>query len=66
MRMLRTSHVVRQIGKLPPAHFYLGSIGSVDGRHTVVGRDVIGRPADSRWTVVGGVRVVSGAEKNII
>ena len=41
----------RQTGKLPPANFYLASIGSVDGK---------------RRTVVGGARVVSGAEKKSI
>ena len=42
------SHFSRRTGKLPPAHFYLGSIGSVDGRRTVVARS-----SDSRRTVVG-------------
>ena len=38
----------RRTRKLPPAHFYLGSIGSVDGCRTVVGRS-----SDGRRTVVG-------------
>ena len=41
-----TSLLFRRTGKLPPAHFYLGLIGSVGG---------------GRRTVVGGARVVSGA-----
>ena len=60
---------IRRTRKLPPAHFYLGSIGSVDGRRTVVagrqtadGRSSDGRPAGRP----GGKRVVSGAEKKII
>ena len=39
---------VRRTRKLPPAHFYLGSIRSVDSRRTVVGRS-----SDGRRTVVG-------------
>ena len=43
---------IRQTGKLPPAHFCLGSIGSVDsrrtdGRRTVVQPDVRAAPVSS-------------------
>ena len=53
---------VRQTGKLPPAPF-LPWVDRVGGRLSDGRRPVVRWPEDDHQTVVGGARVVSGAEK---